>query len=904
MQKRNPSRRRGVILVMTLFFMILFAFLAVALYTLTPNEVSRSARERTLTEAHYACTAGIRFVRTWVSACTAPSIADSSTIEYLGDAWGTAPGAVSAGTTSYARVNNDPFSVPAGDPNFTQTSLNSLTCPKGKVPGSGLEFLGLQQNYNLTPADYTAMHNERNNWLALRSSNPIVVGDYQVYTYVLPSANTMEMLRGNIANGLRAYLVTSVAYRSNEPMLRARCLFKEQSSADYAYRNNSGATDAMNQPITFRVSNPSDKLFDGPVHTNGVPYFTVNSGYWDAPAVADPDNPTNKIRAIKGTLTFSGTNPSLTPAFDGVGWEGGNYNGGSDASRPYNATGTPHASSAGAGPNRYDRFIEGGRSSIKKTSTVALPADLTILKTAAFGSDTVTGLSSASNQVSPNQLAGSVQTLTVTRPAYRASNGNPVAPQVVTNNPDAGIFINTKSGTSNAAGGVVVKGDTRAMILEVTNNGPTGTDPYRIEDNVTTLEDGTATGNPTIRVQTTRVSYDTNLTQDQTSYVQSGTRTVWDVPYSPRRYGADRTVTAHGIPGCPSPTRTGGGGAGAGGYTYSCPHTRQVRGDELFQSRQVPNWVPGPPVAAPLEYRPVDWAVDVKNADLKIPVAASFTNDAWKTGVGGNMQNSSMNPWDSKEAPSLNISKVFLHEGNSATGTLITNAADPRLSIPKTSGKVVLFKQSRSDSTRLDVFVIDKPTDKNYSLNGAVYGTGDINGLRGVNMDRKTIGTDYGNPADPAQGKGIAISDSLWQYGTIRGRKPNNAFHGLGLVASKMNVQTDDRVYSPTTPLRVYATIIAGKGGGSQGMNVSRLNGDTGTNWGRIADTTGSYASGNNPLLQIMGGLTEQQTKARLLGLRGFSQSMLFDQQLSYNPPPFFPATNLLQPMSYSQERL
>lgn len=902
--KAGTKRKRGLVLVTTLFFMVLFAMLSLAFYQLTPNDNRAAARERTMVEAHFACTAGMRDARSWISAVVAPSIGASGEINYLGDDWGAGGGAVTAGSVSYARVNNDPFSVPDNaNQVFRQVTLSSLACPFNKFNGqTGADYLGLKPGANLLDADYAYINSNAPNWLALRSRNPIVVGENQVYTYIVPSANTMQMASGSVANGLRSYLVTTIAYRNSEPVLRARCLLKEQSSADYAYRNNSWATDALGKPLTLRVNSATDSLFDGPVHTNAVPFFEVNGSYWNAAMVAGR-------KAISGSLTFSGTNTTLTPAFDGVGWKGGNYEGSSDANRPYDNSGNPIASTAGAGiANRYDRFIEGGRSSIRKTTDVALPADLNILRTAAFGADSETGLASASGQVSPNQKNGSVQVTTVTEPVWRDSGGTLRGGAVRTNNSDNGLFINPKSGTATAAGGVVVKGDTRNMFLEVTTS--TGD----IYTDVTAMEAADETtaptvGNPTVRVQSTATCYDSN-SFDSVQNFKAGAVTVtaptWQPPTDPPYTDPPPYVPSgprHSPVGtCPAPVENSGGGGGMGAASYSCPHAKDPidppptdpppTAGGWVDPPDTQAWDPDGTVQRPKSYLPQDWVTDVTNVDLNItappPTGKLYNSTEWQVGTGTRITTGDSN---GKQASAMNITEVWVHNGNSEVGTQLTSGSIP---VTKSSGKIVLYKQSRSDANRLDVFILDKPTGKATGLNGAVYGTGDISGLRGVNMARKTIGTDY------TANKGISVVDNVWQYGTPRGQKPETAFQGLGLVATKMNVQTKQSRFSLTNPLYLYATMIAGKSGNTGGLDVSETDGTNGTNWGRTASSTNNSAA--NRLIAILGGLTEQQAKARLLGSQGWSQSMTFDRQLSLNPPPFFPATNLLQPMSYSQE--
>lgn len=962
----------------------MFALLSFALYQLSPSEIRTARRDKTLTEAHFACTAGIRNIKEWIAAVCKPT-SDSTAIEYLGDNW--ASRTVKAGSTSYQSVHNEPFSVPSDDPNFNQVALADLKCPYNHFGGkTGIEFLGLRPDVNLLDADYNYIKGQQSNWLALQSAKPLTVGDYQVYTFVIPSANTLSMLTGKAAPGLRTFLVTTVAYKDGQPVMRSRCLLKEKSAADYAYRSNISSTDVMGNPVEWKVVDANTVLFDGPVHTNDTPYVSVPSTYWDAALKYDPldKKQEHPFRAFMGTLTFSGPGTKLDSArnFDGVGWKGANYGGGTNTNNaPFDDSGNPRASSAqganndpatGKINNRYDRLVEGGRSSISKIASVPLPADVVGLKSGAYGEKSVTGLDPG--LVNNTQEKGSLQKATVDIPAYVDKDGKTVKASTKTNTSDYGIFVNTKSGATEVAGGVVVKGNVRNMILEVTDaNG-------NIVSDVASLEAGSATGNPTVRVQATTTSYDSDSGDKITSYKNVPTTGAdtwidavpdkWIAPVDPvagytvtGKAGYTKTgkagFTTKGksplhdpVSTCPAPTVTGPTGGGAGASTYSCPH----KGTDTWTPKEADTWVDKEPdtwvkpvagkagytqagkagytaagtkkdnwvedtsktILKPYEYKAQDWVVDAKNTSVQIPLSVPNPDyQAWKYGAGSTLSDSSSNAHAADVISNADggLNKIFIHDGaDDITGTSVTDTGKYPDATSRTfpKGSVLLYKQSRSDANRVDIFVLKRPSDKTVAqqasgLNGAVFGTGDISGLRGVNMDAKTIGADYGD-GTAAKMKGISIADNVWQFGTARGKKPVNALNGLGLVAPKMNVQTDEKAFVNTnTKLYVYATIIAGSayqdgttGNPYWGMEVSRSDNNDTTNWGLVASSTDTSAASRT--LQIIGGLTEQQTKARIIGSRGWSQSMSFDVELSRKPPPFFPSANVLVPLAFTQE--
>ena len=986
------KRRRGIVLITTLFFMILFFMLSFALYQLSPSDNRTALRDKTMTEAHFGCTAGIRYAKEWISAVSKPDT-DPGSANILGDNFPTGGGPVTIGSTVIARTHNDIFSVPNTDPNFNVVALSTLSCPHGRFSGkTGIDFLGFRPDANLTTTDYNQMVTQQINWPCLRSPSPLVIGDYQIYTYIVPAAKTVETATGAAGGGLRSYLITTISYRSGLPVLRARCLLKEQSSADYAYRTNKAGLDSYGNPISWVVSNANSVLFDGPVHTNDVPWLNIASSYWDDALTYFPSDAVTKKHPKRafmgGGLTFSGTNTSLAPNFDGAGYVGGNY--GStpgDAKRPFNASGVPLASSAQGGQptpeggnivNRYDRMIEGGRQRIRKIPSVPLPADLNILKTAAFGADSVTGLDTSGNitanwGVDLTQKNASLQTTSVTVPQYIKNSSGAVQGTVVRNNAPAkevGIFVNPVSGGTEAAGGVAIKGDTKTMILEVTDSlGKVVT--TGLDSGASAANSSSAAGNPTIRIQSTIDSYDSNSGSLKTTYTASGTAAGTWVPtvnavYHPTVTGSwVATVNAYTTPAVnsyttanPGPLHSPAGpgtgdtyneptGSGSASGFYTCPHPKPdtvhptvnavyhptVNGytsgyQAAYTSPTVNGYTSGGgattytaagTVLEPFVYKAQDWMVDVKNVATVIPAAMPMPTvaadiKAWQTGVGTNVATGDSNTHQASKLgdtplsidPVTNlpvtgvaqtgITSVYLHIGADTAGTKLS----ANYSVP--TGKIIVYKQSRSDANRVDAFLLDRPSaitpaKQPAGTNGAVFSTGDINGLRGVNMEAKTIGVDYSN------GKGIGIVDNLWQYGTVQGEKPPTAYHGLGLVATKMNVQTRESRFLNKS-LYIYATIIAGKTGNTGGLDVSNSNTDTLTDWNRVAGSTDTNAT--NRTLQIFGGLTEQITKARLVGSssgsRGWNQQMNFDKHLSYRPPPFFPSTNTLVPLAYFQE--
>lgn len=1019
----NKRRKRGIILVTTLFFMMLFFTLAFGVYTMSPRTDDRAAtKDKTLTEAHFACGSGLRMAKEWMSAVTKPP-SGANKIDDLGHNWPN--GTKTIGSLTFATTSDDVFSVPADDETFELVGLSTLQCPHGRFSGkTGLDFLGFRADSNLTQADYDALKSRENSWPVLKPKKGLMVGEYEVFTYLVPSPKAIDVATGKSGDGLKSFLAISIAYRSNLPILRSRCLFKEISAARNAYRSAQNGVGPDGFPIAWSVQNADSVIFDGPVHFNGTPVISVPSSYWDAALTQyEPGRPK---RGFMGPITFSGTNTTLAPNVDGAAWTGGNYNGSSSNRRPFDDSGQAIASAAqGSQPtpadgrnivDRYDRLIEGGRQNLRKIPSVPLPADLLVLKNAAWGADSKTGLNTTGTDsslwtVDATQRNGSVQTTTVVKPAYMNSLGQTVNPSTYNNtaSADNGIFVNPEAGTMKAAGGIAIKGDTKSMFLEVTDgNGKLVTSGLDSSTGADPKSSYTDKGNPTVRIQSTIDSYDQDSGTPITTFTQTGTsqgtyhptQTVAEVPgvykdtipaqpydtvpgvYKPEVPGVYKAevpgVYKAEVPGVYKTTVNGvyheptGSGSGSGYWDPTVgaswnpatkpgswttatkqaswnPATKQASWNPKTVNAGVtptvgaswnPKTVAGTVKAAyydtgsaqygtagtvldPFVYKAQDWVVDVKNIPTKIqpsipipsvaPTVPGADQAAWQVGAGGKISantNSSGQFVDANghQADVLGadparegISKVYVHTNSGDTaGTKLTSAMD----VP--TGKILVYKQSRSDSNRLDVFILDNPKASQpiasgehlkAGLNGAVFATGDISGLRGVNMESRSIGVDYAND------KGIGIIDNVLQYGTVAGQKPVNAWHGLGLVGTKMNVQTKESKFANSS-LYIYATIVAGKNSGSGGLDVSSTNSNLKTDFNRTANSTDAQATSRT--LQIFGGLTEQITKARLTsdsgGTRGWNQKFSFDKQLSFNPPPFFPKTNQLTPLAYFQE--
>ena len=335
-------------------------------------------------------------------------------------------------------------------------------------------------------------------------------------------------------------------------------------------------------------------------------------------------------------------------------------------------------------------------------------------------------------------------------------------------------------------------------------------------------------------------------------------------------------------------------------------------------------------------FKPMDQLVEVQNTaiTLKTNMFQTSTNEL-RDPIGAHTGSS--NP------QRMDVSKVagiteLLMVGSGGAVTPMTG--DTTVG----TGTVVVIKQSRTDPSKALVFLL--PADANQDgdlLNGAVYSEGNIGqpdasgsnqrGLAGINMGRKTIGTQIEtvgatNSTDPfdkhfgEQSKTLGIVNNLFQYGTkLRESDPDKlkADNGLGLVGEDIRITADpdqfNSFWDPTTLpnynssgsnnkfLNIHAVLLAG----SQIQGGLTVNGFQDIN--QITPSSiGAGGTKRTPLVRFVGGLIVQNYFGRINGTpgqeAGWTSKNVYNQQLALNPPPYFPNNGLLIPLSYIEERI
>lgn len=281
------------------------------------------------------------------------------------------------------------------------------------------------------------------------------------------------------------------------------------------------------------------------------------------------------------------------------------------------------------------------------------------------------------------------------------------------------------------------------------------------------------------------------------------------------------------------------------------------------------------------------------------------------------------------------------------------------------TNQIAILKQSRTNPNEVYLFVVSKNTDPKYKdgTNGAVFVDGNVNGLGGVNINKRTLATRN----DSTKQSDISIADNIVQIGVTPGNKPPNHLNGLGMIANNVNIvaQNGDFGDLTTNPLQIYSIILAGKASTDGGMRVKRnydpvptyyvgsstspdpafmakadkdgngtisaaewralkilapgasatynssslnLVNDFNTNFD-MNYLLGNYRTwqSSTPFFHMYGGLLERQPRIIYNGgttSAGWKSAFSYDQELANNPPPFWPSTGTPEIVSYQEERL
>jgi Tfp pilus assembly protein PilX len=458
---RKRSGRKGIVLVLTLFFMMILGLLSVALFAVVPQDLRQTRAYQNDLDAHYAATAGIKEAVSFMSSTF--NTATNATSGYsFANSWPTVP-ATGCGA-------NDPFGVPASGYDFyLDTSSSAYSNPGAQPWNMSPMSSALVDPSPLTPAIgsqntyfYPNMPVLRMNAGVIRLNGNWCV-DVAIYPDKYTKPHAFYPIGGNLGNFPPAYCIVALAFQDfngngkvdaslgEHYTLRAKANVSVASFARYAYFEQ---TQNIGTPIVISTqgTGPNTPQYSGPYYTGGTPILKVDGGadYW----AQQPSSTNTYTPAFTGTLTYAGTPPASQPGqsigsvdfatlngvklnADGLGWAGGNmnslldgglYTGTATAQRPYNDQNIPIATN-------YTRLITGGQSSIQNVPAINLPANSGSLALNAWGITEQATITSQSTIVGADK-----------------------------------VYVNTQAAVSGAAaGGVFINGDVQQMVLQVLN---------------------------------------------------------------------------------------------------------------------------------------------------------------------------------------------------------------------------------------------------------------------------------------------------------------------------------------------------------------------------------------------------------------------------------------------------
>jgi len=430
-------KKRGVAILLAIFFMILLDLIAITLIGMVPVELRTATRTQLDMQAHYAATAGVRNAKAFISAVLTPTTTNTST-DFVGDDSTTVD---NSHTTGAVGINDEVMSVKssAAGVDYFVTPLSGLF-GSGYIPTNNTNWSTTGGVWKMLNIPSTGSFSVDASTLVAVKKVPLVMGDWSVYTVIIPDYTTpggkgtldsSGKITGTFG-GTHCFQVIALAFYQGFPVSRAKTTLVEQSFGRYSLFVDSDPTSSW-----FLQAIAGQQTTSGPVHTNGLFRFAMDPSLW---------TDTSGVVPFNGLMTFSQYG-GVAQGITGVNGDGNEYFQGNDAAgtgtgyRPFDDTGNDPG-------GRYNKMV-GGRSNLQQTQTVALPPDSTKIATQAYGQGYDTSM--YSNAAVSVALWGQSTDST-------AAHYHPYQPN--------GLFVFPDS-TGGAGGGTVVKGDTKNMFLEV-----------------------------------------------------------------------------------------------------------------------------------------------------------------------------------------------------------------------------------------------------------------------------------------------------------------------------------------------------------------------------------------------------------------------------------------------------
>lgn len=196
--------------------------------------------------------------------------------------------------------------------------------------------------------------------------------------------------------------------------------------------------------------------------------------------------------------------------------------------------------------------------------------------------------------------------------------------------------------------------------------------------------------------------------------------------------------------------------------------------------------------------------------------------------------------------------------------------------------------------------------------NGAVFCTGSIRALQGVNRGRKTI----------AAAAAINITDDLTRHDTVPGERPAGRDDALGLVAREVTITQLARDRNNASPLYLYALILAGEGQWT-GPDPEANGGFYVENWDNSGAGSQTVEYHGGLITAYKGGVAMSGGTSVFLGnfwfwswwrgwylapvwmhrpSYGLTQRFFHDHQMIQSPPPHFPTRGTFAVRTWFEE--
>jgi len=730
--------KKAFVLAAVFFVMVVIILMIASLFRLVPQEIRWSSDHRRETLAYYTASGGVKHALAWLRKVRMSSSPSESQEPFLRTGAG----------EPYEIIN-------VGSPGNRPISLRPNTDPNP----DGLD--------TFFPSGIPALHS--------KPGRIRLPGDWAAEVYIFPDKNTAPhpALNGGTGTLAPCYTLVSLAFRDSNGngvcdlgiggenyALRVETSLVERTFARYAYFVDEWSSVSPSFTRMSVFPSIAEPLFSGPVHSNDTPVIEIrNPGvFWSQATTAFP-------APFGGEVSFSGdlVNPKAPDSFDGIAYYLGNFQGNSEAQRPYTGA-DPFTSDE----NRYRRLYKMGQQALRRTQRIQLPDDWSRMAQAAWGVE-------SGREVAVDSAG---------------------ADQVFINNEDLGIAV---TGALQEFRLDLVDSQGNSVVFDTAGNvsntpGPGQQVLSMVQENPISY----ISGNTTVDITTTRIV--------PTTGPYSITRTnVSDVElpgYTPSVYDRTVSTTTATIPRLVPVSTTyisdppGGPGPGGGG---SIPVISYTTVDEEIQ---VPVTEPATQYIQ-IDVETGDGPYDITETDIigqeTVPVIETYhAHDAVVVAKDGPI-NFPANYFFPTDLPGAAEFPVFV--GNT-TGINVT--------VPQ--GKTAILRQDRLNGKTFEVKILDGEP------NGVVAVYGQISQFRGVNRGSKTVAAlaPDGPRLEPTNLRNLKITDQVLQHNLPRGDIPTSGNNTLGLVGSNITMPGDTATLArfPDAPraFYIYASLFAAQG--------------------------------------------------------------------------------------------